>query len=224
MRTSEEGFSQRATVFAVALLVLVAIGVRGFRLSSPALWVDEAESALNALTIVADEVPGGHILGLPIYENTLVRPWPESAEYEFRDLSYSDRGLAVYHSWLPLYSIAAAFRLAGVTPESASRGTPLRDATQAEIERWTILPRLPAVALGAVAVLAAWALGRRIHGHQAAPPTSLFVPVARPGITPRRWPGAPSAVWPSGMRGVVDACPTMRSRGWPSECCFTFIR
>jgi hypothetical protein len=168
MRTSEEGFSQRATVFAVALLVLVAIGVRGFRLSSPALWVDEAESALNALTIVADGVPGDHVLGLPIYENTLVRPWPESAEYEFRDLSYSDRGLAVYHSWLPLYSIAAAFRLAGVTPESASRGTPLRDATQAEIERWTILPRLPAVALGAVAVLAAWALGRRIHGHQAA--------------------------------------------------------
>ena len=130
-------------------------------------WI-EAESALNALTIVADGVPGDHFLGLPLYENTLVRPWPEHPEYEFRDLSYSDRGLAVYHSWLPLYSIAAAFRLSGVTPESARRGTPLRDASQAEMRYWTIVPRLPAVALGAISVVAAWALGRRIHGQQAA--------------------------------------------------------
>jgi hypothetical protein len=49
------------------------------------LWADEAESALNALTIVADGVPGDRHMGLPLYENTLVRPWPESVEYEFRD-------------------------------------------------------------------------------------------------------------------------------------------
>ena len=168
MRSSQKGFSRRITVITVAILVLVGTGLRGFRLASPTLWVDEAESALNALTIVADGVPRDHILGQPIYENTLVRPWPESAEYEFRDISYSDRGLAVYHSWLPLYSIAAAFRLAGVTQQSARGGTPLRDASPAEIERWTLVPRLPAVGLGAISIVAAWALGRRVHGHQAA--------------------------------------------------------
>ncbi len=151
------------------MLVLVAVGLRGYRLASPApLLVDEAESAINALTIVADGVPGDRYLGLPLYENTLVRPWPGNAEYEFRDLSYSDRGLAVYHSWLPLYSMAAAFRLAGVTPEAARRGTPLRDATQAEIDYWTAVPRVPSVLFGAVFVIAAWGLGRRMHGPAAA--------------------------------------------------------
>jgi hypothetical protein len=168
MRPFTEGFSRRSTIVTVVLLVLVAIGLRGYRLGALTLWVDEAESAVNALTIVADGVPGSSFLGQPLYENTLVRPWPESDEYEFRDLSYSDRGLAVYHSWLPLYSIAAAFRLAGVTPEAARSGTPLRDASQAEIEYWTIVPRLPAVALGALSVIAAWALGRRTQGDQVA--------------------------------------------------------
>ncbi len=168
MRPSIERFSRRATIVTVALLVLVAVGLRGYRLASPTLWVDEAESALNALTIVADGLPGDHFLGLPLYENTLVRPWPESAEYEFRDISYSDRGLAVYHSWLPLYSIAAAFRLSGVTSEAATSGTPLRDASQAEVDYWTIVPRLPAVAFGALSVVAAWALGRLIRGDQVA--------------------------------------------------------
>ena len=105
-------------------LVLLALVLRGAWLGSPLLWIDEAESAINALTIVDHGVPVDHHLGLPLYENTLVRPWPESAEYEFRDLSYSDRGLAVYHSWLPLYAIAGALRLAGVTPQAARLGTP----------------------------------------------------------------------------------------------------
>src|SRR5688572_2923487 len=169
MRTSAKGFSPRAvTVATVSLLVVVAIALRGYRLGSSSLWVDEAESALNALTIVAEGVPGDHFLGQPIYENTLVRPWPENPEYEFRDISYSDRGLAVYHSWLPLYSIAAAFRLAGVTSDDAREGTPLRDASPAEMEYWTAVPRLPAVALSALSVVAAWGLGRLIHGNPAA--------------------------------------------------------
>ena len=169
MRSSRNGFSSRAvTVATVGLLVVVAVALRGYRLGSSTLWVDEAESALNALTIVADGVPGDHFLGQPIYENTLVRPWPENPEYEFRDISYSDRGLAVYHSWLPLYSIAAAFRLAGVTPDNARQGTPLRDASRAEIEYWTAVPRLPAVALSALSVVAAWGLGRLVHGRAAA--------------------------------------------------------
>jgi hypothetical protein len=152
----------------LCVLVVSAVALRAWRLDVPVLSVDEAESALNALTIVADGVPGDSFLGQPLYENTLVRPWPDNPEYEFKDLSYSDRGLAVYHSWLPLYSIAAAFRLAGVTSEEARRGTPLRDGSQAEISRWTVIPRLPAVGFGALLVVAVWALGWRIHSFPAA--------------------------------------------------------
>jgi hypothetical protein len=162
--TVQKPFARRATV---VLLVLLAVWLRGYNLPSPTLWADEAESSLNALTIVAEGVPGDHYLGLPLYENTLLRPWPESAEYEFRDLSYSDRGLAVYHAWLPLYAIAAAFRLSGVSPEDAQRGTPPRDASQAEIDYWTMVPRLPAVAFGGLSVLVAWALARRVHSEPA---------------------------------------------------------
>ena len=156
------------TTATLGLLVFGAIALRAYGLGSRPLWVDEAESALNALTVVADGVPGDRFLGLPLYENTLVRPWPESEEYEFRDISYSDRGLAVYHSWLPLYSIAAAFRLAGVSPEDAQRSTPLRDASQGEIDHWSAVPRMPSVAFGAVFVVAAWALGWHIQGQPAA--------------------------------------------------------
>ena len=145
------------------LIVLITVVLRGYHLGSPPLWVEEAESSLNALTIVADGVPGDHFLGQPIYENTLVRPWPGNPEYEFRDLSYSDRGLAIYHGWLPLYSIAAAFRLAGVTPEAARRGTPPRDASLSEIRRWTAVPRLPTLVFSALFVIAAWGLGRSVH-------------------------------------------------------------
>lgn len=147
----------------------MAVGLRGYHLGDGLLWVDEAETAINALTIVADGVPGDRFLGLPLYENTLVRPWPGHPEYEFKDLSYSDKGLAVYHSWIPLYAVAAAFRLAGVTPDMARRGSPVQDASRQSIERWTIVPRLPAVVFGVIFVVAAWALGRALSG----PPAGL---------------------------------------------------
>jgi hypothetical protein len=162
--TNIDGSGRLASTLVLSALVLGAVALRAYRLGSPLLWVDEAESSINALTIVADGVPGSHYLGQPLYENTLVRPWPENAQYEFRDLSYSDRNLAVYHAWLPLYAIAAAFRLAGVTAEAARHGTPLRDASPAEIYRWTAVPRLPALAFSALFVVAAWGLGRRLHG------------------------------------------------------------
>src|SRR5437764_10235894 len=78
---------------------------------------DEAESALNALTILESGVPRGEYLGIPIYENVLTEPWPGNAEYEFRDSSYSDRGVSIYHGWLPLYSMAASFKVFGVPPD-----------------------------------------------------------------------------------------------------------
>ncbi len=154
-------FTQTA---ALGLLVVLAVLLRAYNLGWPPLWTDEAESAINALTIVADGLPGDHFLGQPLYENTLVAPWPGNAEYEFRDVNYSDKGLAVYHGWLPLYAIAGAFRLAGVTPEHARSSTPLRDASPAEIRHWTAIPRWPSLVFSAVFVVAAYGLGRAIHG------------------------------------------------------------
>jgi 4-amino-4-deoxy-L-arabinose transferase-like glycosyltransferase len=148
-------------------LVALAVAVRGAALGSPPLWADEAESAINALTVVARGVPVDRFLGLPLFENTLVRPWPGSEEYEFRDLSYSDRGVAVYHGWLPLYAIAGAFRLAGVTPAEARRGTPPEDGSTAELERWTAVPRWPSVAFSALFVVSCFALGRALYGSDA---------------------------------------------------------
>lgn len=160
--------SRAATVWLLVGVVLMAVGLRGYRLGSPYLWVDEAESALNALTIVAGGVPGNAYMGQPLFENTMLRPWPGHPEYEFRDLSYSDRGLAVYHSWIPLYAMAAAFRLAGVTSESARQGPPPRNASQAELEYWTVVPRLPALLFSAIFVAAAWGLGQALLGQPAA--------------------------------------------------------
>jgi hypothetical protein len=90
--------------------------------------VDEAESAINGLCIVAEGVPTDRFLGQPLYENTLVRAWPESPEYEFRDISYSDRGLACIGC--PLRD--RRFALAGVTPEQA-RTDATRDAADGDL-------------------------------------------------------------------------------------------
>lgn len=153
---------------ALALLVVCGLALRGWQLGWPPLWADEAESTINALTIVATGVPGDRYLGLPIYENVLVRPWPGSAEYAYRDVSYSERGLAVYHGWLPLYATAAVLRLAGVTPQAARSGTPVRDGSAAELVRWTLVPRIPALFFSALLVVAAFDLGRRTGGQDTA--------------------------------------------------------
>jgi hypothetical protein len=147
----------------LCFLVCLGLGLRGTHLGDPPLWVDEAESAINALTIVADGLPRDRYLGLPLFENTLVRPWPDNAEYEFRDLSYSDEGLAIYHGWLPLYAIAAAFRLAGVTPEMARHGTPPGHSSIDELAHWTAVPRWPSLIFSAVFVVAAFSLARRVY-------------------------------------------------------------
>jgi hypothetical protein len=148
----------------LAALVVLALALRANHLGWPPLWVDEAESAVNALTILAEGAPRDHYLGIPLYENTLARPWPESAEYEFKDISYSDRGLSIYHGWLPLYAIAGAFRLAGVTPEAARSGTPPADASTSELVRWTAVPRWPSILFSGLFVLAAFGVAWRVGG------------------------------------------------------------
>ena len=60
----------------------------------------------------------GEYLGLPIYENTLPpSSWPGNREYEFRDSSYTAKGIAIYHGWLPLYSMAISLKAFGVLPD-----------------------------------------------------------------------------------------------------------
>ncbi|MCO5170275.1 MAG: glycosyltransferase family 39 protein [Planctomycetes bacterium] len=154
----------------LAVVVAAGLGLRAHGVARTPLSLDEAESALNALTILERGVPVGVYAGQPLFENTLLRPWPESLEYEFRDLSYSDRGLAVYHGWMPLYAQALSFALAGVSPDPA----PVADAAprprhdEAEQRRRTLAARAPALVFAALFILAAWLAGRAMLGHDAA--------------------------------------------------------
>ena len=149
----------------VAGIVLGGCLLRALFLSHDALWVDEAESAINALTILEHGYPTDHYLGMPIYENTLVRPWPESEEYEFKDISYSRRGMAIYHGWLPLYAIAAALSAAGFAPDQPAE-TPVATHAAAELTRRTVVPRLPSLAFSAVFLLCLYRLGRELQGRE----------------------------------------------------------
>jgi 4-amino-4-deoxy-L-arabinose transferase-like glycosyltransferase len=145
--------------------VLAGCGLRASFLAREPLWVDEAESAINSLTILDHGYPADHYLGMPIYENTLLRPWPESEEYEFADISYSRRGLAIYHGWLPLYSIAGALALGGITPDRPAE-KPAALHSVAEFTRRTVVPRLPSLAFSALFLLALYGLGRELQGHE----------------------------------------------------------
>lgn len=133
----------------VLLIIAAAVGRRFEYLTQRPFWVDEAESSINALTILEHGLPVDQYLGLPIYENTLVKSWPGNPEYEFKDISYSDRGLATYHGWLPLYSMAASFALNHVAPDSAGNGNPPHRTLQ-DFKRRTWIARLPSVFFSAV--------------------------------------------------------------------------
>ncbi len=139
--------------------------------------MDEAESAVNALTILQHGLPVDSYLGLPLYENTLVKPWPGNPEYEFRDISYSDRGLAVYHQWLPLYAIAASFRLSGVEPGRAAHA--VRDTNA--LRKRTLAARLPA-ALVSVLLLPLLYIAARAMAGPAAAWAALIVGAATPSL------------------------------------------
>jgi hypothetical protein len=139
--------SRRLAWCAAIVVVLLATVLRAAYLDIEPLWVDEAESSLNALTILDRGYPGADIGGMPIYENMLVREWPGHPEYEFRDISYSDRGLAVYHAWLPLYAVAASLHLSGIRPPPAHRDWRV-DVDVARFRAQTIAARLPSLLFG----------------------------------------------------------------------------
>ncbi len=147
--------------------VALAVGLRARDVTTRPPLPDEAESAINALTILEHGVPTGRYLGLPIYENVLLEPWPEHPEYEFRDTSYSPGGLAIYHGWLPLYAMAGTYAALGVEPDAArdlahEPPRPRRSVDAARLR--AAAPRLQALAFSAVFLLAAFALGRAVAG------------------------------------------------------------
>src|SRR5688572_28342977 len=158
----------------LGVLLVIALALRASHRHYPALFIDEEESAVNAMTILEHGYLTDEYLGLPIFQNTLIRPWPGGhPEYEFRDVSYSDRGVAVYHGWLPLYAMAASFRAAGIEPDVAT-DPPRVQTTPEEMRRRTIAARIPAVIFGTLFVLVAWAAARGMAGRDWAPAAGLI--------------------------------------------------
>ncbi len=148
----------------VLLIIAAAVCRRLEYLTQRPFWVDEAESSINALTIIEHGLPLDRYLGIPIFENTLVKPWPGNPEYEFKDISYSDRGLATYHGWIPLYSIAASFALHRVGPDQVA-SAPHR--TLADFKRRTRIARLPSVFFSAVFLALCYWGGTSLLGRDA---------------------------------------------------------
>ncbi len=179
--TSIEGEHCRVWLRRIALLLVLAgaLFLRTWRLDQPLMWCDEAESTINALTILQHGYPTDSYLGLPIYENMLSQPWPEHPEYEFRDTSYSHKGMAVYHAWLPLYSIAGSLKLFGIEPDVESDVLRMT-YTDAAMSRRTIAARAPSVIYGMGFVLAAFFLGREMFSERVGWVAMVGAAVANP--------------------------------------------
>ncbi len=174
---------QRKAIGWVALLVLLALGtgLRVWTAGSTPLWEDEAESSINAQTILKHGIPTDHFLGQPIYENIMFRPWPGNAEYEFKDLSYSDRGVVAYHGWLPLYSIAGSMAVFGQEPDRLA-GTLVPQHGQDTVVRRTWVPRVPAVLFGLVFMVLMYMLGRSMGGPAAGWSALMYAAVAKKNV------------------------------------------
>jgi len=165
----------------MVLVLAVGFGLRIWKLDQPIMWCDEAESSINSLTILEHGVPVEHYLGLPIFENTLTEKWPESKEYEFRDSSYSKKGLAIYHGWLPLYSVAMSFKLFGVEPDiDPTNVTPLHD--EAAIRLRTMAARVPAAICGVIFLILLYKAGCEMYGPDAGWAALLCAAVAVPMV------------------------------------------
>jgi len=132
-------------------------------MNKSALWCDEAESSINALSIIGTGVPAWKYVGLPIFENTLTLPWEDSPEYEFRDSTYSDRGVVVYHGWLPIFAIAASQYLFGLRPDVAHDPPRVLHGPD-QINIRTFAPRLPALIFSVGTMLLIFFVGCRLGG------------------------------------------------------------
>jgi hypothetical protein len=151
---------------AFAAVLALGIFLRIWSLWVMPLWADEAESSINALTILEHGYPTSSYLGVPIFENTLIQPWPESPEFEFRDSSYSRKGIAVYHGWFPLYSIAASFKLFGVRPDASPDWGARLSGRDWQLR--TFAARAPSVLLGVALMITLFWAGKILGGTETA--------------------------------------------------------
>ncbi len=151
---------------AFVAVLLAGAALRWPILDGDRLWVDEAESSINALTILQSGYPHNRYLGLPIYENTLIRPWPDHPEYEFQDISYSPEGIAIYHGWLPLYAIAASFALHGIQPDTLDAPPARRSLQESKLR--TRAARMPGLLLGVLFAAICYFAGLSMYGRDAA--------------------------------------------------------
>src|SRR4051794_33078918 len=177
-----EGRGRRRSILcAVIFIFILGVGLwmRARDLSRVPPNGDESESAINALTILQTGFPRGEYLGLPIYENCLTEKWPENAEYEFRDSSYSKSGLAIYHGWLPLYAMAASFKAMGIAPDDPSPQLGVRHSVS-DIRRRVIAARLPAVFFGGLFMILLFVGARDMFGEDAAWGAFFVGAIARP--------------------------------------------
>ncbi|MBI4371827.1 MAG: glycosyltransferase family 39 protein [Elusimicrobia bacterium] len=99
------GIGRRA---AAAALLLAGAGLLFWRLGRPALWQDEAETALRAETILESGLPRTHLRGV------LVTTQPSLARHEG-----NSAGVWTWNAWLPAYLVAGSFRLFGRSPWAA---------------------------------------------------------------------------------------------------------
>ena len=86
-------------VLLLACLVLATALRLSFAVGEP-FWEGEADSNINALSILERGYPADHYLGIPIYENVLLTTSPGSNEYEFGSASHSARGMVIDHGWI----------------------------------------------------------------------------------------------------------------------------
>ena len=92
----------RRSVLALGAILLFA------RLGSPALWQDESETALRAVSILRTGLPRTTLDGV------LVSAQPSLAKFEG-----TESGVWTWNTWLPAYLTAASFATLGQSPFSA---------------------------------------------------------------------------------------------------------
>lgn|GEM_PF-322785 len=99
---------RRAPAAPVAALIAAAAALILWNLGRPALWQDEAETALRAESILESGVPRTTLRGV------LVTAQPSLAEHEG-----NSAGVWTWNTWLPAYLCAASFAVLGPTPFAA---------------------------------------------------------------------------------------------------------
>ncbi len=89
-------------------LLVLGAGLLLFRLGRPALWQDEAETALRAMSIQQTGLPRMALDGVVV-----------TAQRSLVKYEGNARGIWIWNTWLPAYLTAASFATLGQTPFAA---------------------------------------------------------------------------------------------------------